>query len=508
MKNNIIIKILAVVFSATFLFVSCTDEMSEVRLDPKLATTQTLDVTSNSAMVVGFVVADGQGFLQRGICFSTSPEPTINDGTSVYNNEGKTATFKVTLTGLDYATTYYARAYGKLRDETVVYGEQMTFTTLPVVPTVTTGEFEVTSFSTATGSGNVTNAGGADVTARGVVYGTVANPTLENSVATFGEGTGEFEAELTNLRGSTTYYVRAYATNSAGTGYGPEVSFITDDAPTVTLWVAGGFQGWSPENAKFSLMNSEDNRIVEGYVYFHEASDYKIVSQKNWNGPNYGKGDGDGKISDTGGDLNISEPGYYLFKVDLVQMTYTATKTEWGVIGDGTEGGWNSDQDMTYSTHFNRWFATIPLTANTIKFRANDGWDLNYGDTNQDGKLAEGEENIPVAAAGTYSIMLNLAQPLDYSYALTKWSLIGGAVGGWGAGDDVDMTPNANNTWSVTTDLDAGEMKFRANHDWAINLGGTPNDLSWDGPNINITEAGNYTVTLNLVNGSYTITKN
>jgi len=78
-----------------------------------------------------------------------------------------------------------------------------------------------------TGGGNVTSSGGAAVTARGIAYGTSQNPTIAGSTVAAGSGTGSFTANMTGLQPGTTYYVRAYATNSAGTAYGAQVSFTT-----------------------------------------------------------------------------------------------------------------------------------------------------------------------------------------------------------------------------------------------------------------------------------------
>jgi putative intracellular protease/amidase len=94
---------------------------------------------------------------------------------------------------------------------------------------------------TASAGGNVTNDGGGAITARGVVYGTSPNPTLSNSVANGGVGTGAFTANLTGLTSSTQYYVRAFATNSLGTAYGNEQMFTTstiDPATTILMFVS------------------------------------------------------------------------------------------------------------------------------------------------------------------------------------------------------------------------------------------------------------------------------
>lgn len=96
--------------------------------------------------------------------------------------------------------------------------------------TVTTNTITAITAATATGGGNVTADGGATVTARGICYATTPNPTIANTVVNSGTGTGTFNSNLTGLTASTQYYVRAFATNSAGTAYGNEVNFTTSAA--------------------------------------------------------------------------------------------------------------------------------------------------------------------------------------------------------------------------------------------------------------------------------------
>ena len=97
-------------------------------------------------------------------------------------------------------------------------------------PTVTTASTTAILATSATGGGNVTATGGCAVTARGVCWSTSTNPTISNSHTTDGSGTGSFTSSITGLTCGTTYYVRAYATNSAGTAYGGQVSFTTDSS--------------------------------------------------------------------------------------------------------------------------------------------------------------------------------------------------------------------------------------------------------------------------------------
>ena len=99
--------------------------------------------------------------------------------------------------------------------------------------------------------------------------------------------------------------------------------------------------------------------------------------------------------------------------------TYTSLKTSWGLIGSATPNLWDSDQDMTYDGATKVWSITLNLTAGDIKFRANDGWDLNYGDTGPDGKLEEGGADIAIESAGNYTITLDLSGAI-YTYTVKK----------------------------------------------------------------------------------------
>ncbi|MBI5915725.1 MAG: RagB/SusD family nutrient uptake outer membrane protein, partial [Bacteroidetes bacterium] len=83
--------------------------------------------------------------------------------------------------------------------------------------------------------------------------------------------------------------------------------------------------------------------------------------------------------------------------------------------------GWNSDQNMTYDTAENAWTITADLVAGEAKFRANDGWDINYGDNSADALLEGGGANFTIPANGTYLIKLYLDRP-DYTYYIEKFA--------------------------------------------------------------------------------------
>ena len=111
--------------------------------------------------------------------------------------------------------------------------------------------------------------------------------------------------------------------------------------------------------------------------------------------------------------------GYYLIKANLIEKTYSWLKTEWGIIGPAQPGGWDNDSNMTYSVATGLWTTTLDLVAGDMKFRANDAWTINYGDTGADRKLDFEGANIPVAVAGNYSVTLDLRGPI-YRYSIVK----------------------------------------------------------------------------------------
>lgn len=202
---------------------------------PTLTTTAASAITMTTANSGGNVTNDGNGTITaRGVCWATSPSPTIA-GNKTADGTG-TGVFTSNITGLSQSTLYYARAYATNSAGTA-YGNEITFTTLsPTVPVLTTTAISVITINTANSGGNVSSNGGASVTARGVCWGTTTAPTIAGDKTTDGTGTGSFTSNITGLTHSTTYYVRAYATNSVGTAYGNELSFttLTLSVPTLT----------------------------------------------------------------------------------------------------------------------------------------------------------------------------------------------------------------------------------------------------------------------------------
>lgn len=119
--------------------------------------------------------------------------------------------------------------------------------------TLTTTTISSISSIAATGGGNVTSAGGGTISAKGVCWNTTGTPTVSDSHTSDGTGTGVFVSSLTGLSASTLYYVRAYATNEAGTSYGNEQSF-TSAALSVVLATVAGFDYTAAKNSNSNIL--------------------------------------------------------------------------------------------------------------------------------------------------------------------------------------------------------------------------------------------------------------
>ena len=127
-------------------------------------------------------------------------------------------------------------------------------------PSLTTTAVTSITATTATSGGNVTSIGGSNVSARGVCWSTSPNPTISNSKTTNESGLGSFTSSITSLNASTTYYVRAYATNTSGTAYGEEISFTTSLGPGSVY--GGGIIGYILVSGDAGY----DANVLHGYI--------------------------------------------------------------------------------------------------------------------------------------------------------------------------------------------------------------------------------------------------
>ena len=201
---------------------------------PKVNTIEVKDTTSESATIICNISDDeNEHITARGVCWSNHAYPDTTDNRT-YDGEGK-GEYESHLTNLEQNTTYYVCAYATNASGTA-YGNQLSFSTkngLAEVITVSVSDITKTS---AVCSAEVKKDNGRSVTERGICWSTKGLPTIEDSPhISNGLDTGFYSCPVTNLLAATTYYVRAYATNSAGTAYGQSIPFTTSGSePTVT----------------------------------------------------------------------------------------------------------------------------------------------------------------------------------------------------------------------------------------------------------------------------------
>jgi uncharacterized protein (TIGR02145 family) len=224
MKNTLLL------FASLVLF-SCSNNEEENNTPnasiPEVTTSPVFSIALTSASSgCNFISDGGSRITHGGLVWNTSPNPTTAVTTKTIRNyvEGAVVVGSDdfhTMTGLSANTIYYVRAYATNSVGTA-YGNEISFTTGAIqLPGVHTNPVEDTTNSTALSGGDILIDGGGSVSARGVVWSTLDNPTIAlPTKTTDGSGLGSFNSNLTGLSENTTYYVRAYATNSAGTSYG------------------------------------------------------------------------------------------------------------------------------------------------------------------------------------------------------------------------------------------------------------------------------------------------
>ena len=396
----------------------------EIERIVKIETGGISDITTNSAVVSGTINDAGEkGISQHGHCWAASANPTVDfDARTELGSSNNIGSFNSNITEIAPGTKYYIRAYATSYRITS-YGDNVSFTTNETfLPTVTTKLPENITANSATCGGNVTDDGGEPVTERGVCWSTSENPTLSDNHTTNGGGMGEFTSSLTGLSGNTTYYVRAYATSSAGTAYGDELSFTTQDEITLNWQKTYGGSSW---DWPFSIQQTTD----EGYVFA-------------------------GGSNSNDGDVQGNMGGYDYWIVKL---------TSSGEINWQKSLGGSS---LEYATH--------------IKQTTDGGYIIAGRSNSNDGDVSGNHGSsdywiVKINSSGEIEWQKSLGgSSQDWAYSVSKSTDLGYNIAGTSESTDEDVSGNhgAEDCWIVKL-TPAGEIE------WQKSLGGSGDDRAW-----------------------------
>ena len=295
---------------------------------PVISSSAITGITPFSAVGGGTITnIGGSTIIASGVVWGTSPGQTTATDTKTEDGSGES--FVSAIAGLNWETLYYVRAYATNALGTG-YGEEFTFTTEPLE--ITTLEATDITYNSGITGGSIEGEGGTSLTERGLVWGNSPNPTIESAVKIEnGSGTGSFTGSLTRLVPNTKYYARAYASNSATTTYGAQISFITlllnDPDGNIYRTVQIGTQVWMAENLRTTK--------------YSDGSDIPLVVDINeWaalNTPAYTY-----VINDQGYHEDIYGPSYNWYAVDTDKLCpagwHVPSMNEWRVLVNNLGG--------------------------------------------------------------------------------------------------------------------------------------------------------------------------
>jgi hypothetical protein len=259
---------LIIIIITSTLLGSC--KKKEVMSLPVLTTTVVTNITANSAQSGGQISSNGGSAIsQSGICYAIHNNPSLSD--SIVSNGATTASsFTSSLVNLNANTVYYVRAFATNGDGTA-FGNVDSFTTSQGLASIITTAITNNQALAANSGWTLTNNGGSAITAIGICWSTSPNPTTTN-YKTSDTITATSAADTLQNLSLTTYYIRAYATNSAGTAYGNQITLVVSTTGTVadidgnaygTITI--GTQIWMTSNLRVTHYQNGDS-IVDGYL--------------------------------------------------------------------------------------------------------------------------------------------------------------------------------------------------------------------------------------------------
>lgn len=215
-----------------------TNTFTSATTSPTITTAAVTSITNNNATCGGTLTnSNNVSFTYSGLVWSTLPNPTQTANTGMATVGYGQGTITGTMSGLTPNTTYYVRAFGDT-SYTTLYGNQVTFTTGSLPYITTSAASEITNSSAISGGILINPSSSNAILAKGVVWSTSQNPTDALTTKTMDGATeGNFTSTIIGLSLGSTYFVRAYVTNSLGTTYGNSITVRPGSIPTITTKV-------------------------------------------------------------------------------------------------------------------------------------------------------------------------------------------------------------------------------------------------------------------------------
>lgn len=281
----------------------------------EVSTKPVSNITSSGATSGGIASSNGgPAIIARGVCWSKNTNPTISDSkTNDGNGDGE---YTSIITGLSSNTTYHIRAYATTANGTA-YGTNQTFTTNYGLASISSLAANSVASTTAICGGIVNSDGGTPVVAVGICWSTTPNPTIENNKTLNDAGVVSFVSSLSNLNPNTTYYARAYATNSMGVAYGNEVIFTTQsNASNLDQMLLG-----NPSEAVNNIQNPNNYLMIKPQYALSYNNSKRTMNWTSWHLYSGDIGSAQ-RQDDFRADYTLPSSWYKVTETDYMYTTY------------------------------------------------------------------------------------------------------------------------------------------------------------------------------------------
>ncbi|UHO36825.1 SusE domain-containing protein [Chryseobacterium capnotolerans] len=260
------------------------------------------------------------------------------------------------------------------------------------------------------------------------------------SIGAVPDAVNDIEVRLKTSVGSAAFYSNVIAVKVTPYTPNPDLVYPKINVPG-SYAGAAGYVNWNPANTP-NLYSPEKNDKYRGFIWINtvagvEDGKYKFAINQDWPGNKGDDGSNSGKLKLDGDNIKAPAIGTYYIKVDWAANTYTSVLANFGIIGDATPTGWDSDTDFVYNPT-TKTFVINSIALNStglFKFRANDDWTMKFQPSKNDETLTSGkgvqtyfnaegtvadDPGYKVSEAGNYKIELDLHNSAYYKLTITK----------------------------------------------------------------------------------------